>query len=180
LRYGIDIGHNCPPGDIGCIGLKNEDKLNKEVGVKVIEKLKALKHDVVYCTPSPDSSLSSSLYRRVNKANEERVDLYVSIHFNGAAGRGCGTEVFAISGESKEIAKRVVDEISGLGYVNRGVKDGSFLYVLKNTKMPAILVEGGFVNSKDDMERFNAENISNSIVAGLTGSFVKERELEKE
>jgi len=180
LKYGIDIGHNCPPGDIGYVGIKNEDNLNKEVGLKVIEKLKALKHEVVYCAPSPDSSLSNSLYRRVNKANEEEVNLYVSIHFNGAAGRSCGTEVFAISKESKEIAKRVVDEIAGLGYANRGVKDGSFLYVLKNTKMPAIFVEGGFVDSKHDMEKYNAENIANAIVKGLTGSYIKEWEFEKE
>ncbi|APC41404.1 N-acetylmuramoyl-L-alanine amidase [Clostridium estertheticum] len=166
MKYGIDIGHNCPPSDIGYVGIRKEDELNKEVGVKVIAKLKELKQEVVYCTPSADSSLSNSLYRRVNKANEENVDLYVSIHFNG--GRGDGTEVFAISESSKKTAKRVVDEIAQLGYVNRGVKDGSFLYLLKNTKMPAILVEGGFLNSKDDMERFNAENIANAIVNGIT------------
>jgi len=170
LKYGIDIGHNCPPGDIGYVGIKKEDELNKEVGVKVMEKLKALKHEVVYCTPSNDSSLSNSLYRRANNANEEKVDFYVSIHFNGGGGRG--TEVFAISESAKEIARRVVYEISTLGYINRGVKDGSFLYVLKNTKMPAILVEGGFIDSQEDMEIFNAENLANAIVTGLTGSCV--------
>ena len=34
--------------------------------------------------------------------------------------------------------------------------------------MPAILVEAGFVDSKDDMERYNAENIANAIVNGIT------------
>ena len=172
MKYGIDIGHNCPPADVGYVGIRNEDELNKEVGVSFMEKLKVLKHDVVYCTPRSDSSLSNSLYIRTNKANEEKVDCYVSIHFNGGGGHGRGTEVFAISKESKEIAKRVVYEIAKLGYVNRGVKDGSFLYVLKNTKMPAILVECGFVDSKEDMENFNAENIANAIVQGLTGSIV--------
>ena len=166
MKYGIDIGHNCPPSDMGYIGIRKEDELNKEVGIKVMTKLKELKHEVVYCTPSPDSSLSNSLYLRVNKANEENVDLYVSIHFNG--GSGHGAEVFAISESGKKIAKRVVDEIAELGYVNRGVKDGSFLYLLKNTQMPAILVEAGFVDSKDDMERYNAENIANAIVNGIT------------
>ncbi|MCB2292494.1 N-acetylmuramoyl-L-alanine amidase [Clostridium algoriphilum] len=174
MKYGVDIGHNCQPGDTGYVGIKNEDELNKEVGVKVMEKLKQLKHEVVYCTPSSDSSLSNSLYRRTNIANEEKVDFYVSIHFNGGGGRG--TEVFAISESGKKIARRVVNEIAALGYINRGVKEGSFLYVLKNTKMPAILVEGGFVDSKEDMEIFNAENIANAIVAGLTGSFVHEKE----
>jgi len=177
LKYGIDIGHNCPPADIGYVGIKKEDELNKEVGARVMEKLKVLKHDVVYCTPKSDSNLSNSLYRRTNKANEEKVDCYVSIHFNGGNGKARGTEVFAISKESKEIAGRVVNEIAKLGYVNRGVKDGSFLYVLKNTRMPAILVEGGFVDSKEDMERFNAENIANAIVKGLTGKIGSETEV---
>ena len=168
MKYGIDIGHNCPPADMGYVGIKKEDELNKEVGDLVMEKLKLLKHEIVRCTPRGDSNLSNSLYRRVTSANEEKVDVYVSIHFNGGSGKG--TEVFAISKESKEIAKRVVDEIAKLGYVNRGVKNGSFLYVLKNTKMPAILVEGGFVDSKEDMDRFNSQNIANAIVNGLISS----------
>ena len=178
MKYGIDIGHNCPPVDTGAVGIRKEDELNKEVGVKVMEKLKALKHDVVYCTPSYASTLSNSLYRRINKANEEKVDFYVSIHFNAGGGRG--TEVFAISKTAKEVAKRVVDAIATLGYVNRGVKDGSYLYVLKNTKMPAILVEGGFVDSKEDMERFNAEKIANAIIKGLTGRVVNEKDIENQ
>ena len=172
MKYGIDIGHNCPPVDIGAVGIRKEGELNKEVGARVMEKLKALNQDVVYCTPGYASSSGDSLYRRTNKANVEKVDFYVSIHFN--SGGGHGTEVFAISKAGKEVAKRVVDAIATLGYVNRGVKDGSWLYVLKNTKMPGILVEGGFVDSKEDMQRYNAEKIANAIVKGLTGSFVNE------
>lgn len=172
MKYGIDIGHNCPPVDTGAVGIRKEDELNKQVGLRVMEKLKALKHEVVNCTPSGATNLGNSLYRRINKANVEKVDIYVSIHFNAGGGRG--TEVFAISKESKEIAKRVVDAIAALGYVNRGVKNGSFLYVLKNTKMPAILVEGGFVDCKEDMEKFDAEKLANAIVKGLTGCSVFE------
>ena len=172
MKYGIDIGHNCPPVDIGAVGIRKEGELNKEVGVLVMEKLKALNHEVVYCTPGYASSSGDSLYRRTNKANVEKVDFYVSIHFN--AGGGHGTEVFAISKAGKEVAKRVVDAIAALGYVNRGVKDGGWLYVLKHTKMPGILVEGGFVDSSEDMQRYNAEKIANAIVKGLTGSFVNE------
>jgi N-acetylmuramoyl-L-alanine amidase len=173
LKYGIDIGHNCPPVDTGAVGIRKEDELNKEVGEKVMEKLIALGYEVLNCTPSFASSLGNSLYRRINKANEGKVNVYVSIHFNAGGGRG--TEVFAISKEGKEIAKRVVDSIALLGYVNRGVKDGSWLYVLKNSKMPAILVEGGFVDSKEDMGEFNSEKIASAIVKGLTGSFVNEK-----
>jgi N-acetylmuramoyl-L-alanine amidase len=174
LKYGIDIGHNCPPTDTGAVGIRREDELNKEVGLKVIEKLRALRYEVVYCTPGAASSLGNSLYGRINKANVEKVDFYVSIHFNAGGGRG--TEVFAMSNASKEVAKKVVNEIAALGYINRGVKDGKWLYVLKNTKMPSILVECGFVDSAEDMQRFNAEKMANAIVKGLTGSIINEKE----
>lgn len=170
MKYGIDIGHNCPYVDTGAVGIRKEDELNKLVGIRVMEKLKELRHEVVNCTPIGASNLSNSLNIRINKANEEKVDLYVSIHFN--AGGGHGTEVFSIPNTGKEIAKRVVAAIAELGYVNRGVKNGSFLFVLKNTKMPAILVEGAFVDSKEDMERFDADKMANAIVKGLTGSFI--------
>ena len=39
MKFGIDIGHNCPP-DSGAGGIKSEDKLTMEVGNKVIAKLK--------------------------------------------------------------------------------------------------------------------------------------------
>ncbi len=73
-----------------------------------------------------------------------------------------------------KIAKPVLDEIIKLGYFNRGVKSGSHLFVLKNTNMPAILVEGCFVDSKKDMELFNPEALANAIVKGLTGKLPTE------
>ncbi|MBD0389332.1 MAG: peptidoglycan-binding protein, partial [Nostoc sp. C3-bin3] len=52
---------------------------------------------------------------------------------------------------------------------NRGVKSGSHLYVLKNTDMPAILVECCFIDSQKDMNLFEPEAMANAIVKGLTG-----------
>lgn len=48
MRYGIDIGHNCPP-DTGARGIRFEDDLTKEVGNLVIAKLKSLGHQVIEC-----------------------------------------------------------------------------------------------------------------------------------
>jgi N-acetylmuramoyl-L-alanine amidase len=167
-KYGVDIGHNCSP-DIGASGIKQEDVLTKEVGTKVIEKLKRLGHQVVNCTPSRASSATHSLAQRCNIANSNNVDVFISIHFNCANGKAKGAEVFGISNKSKAIAKPVLDNIVSLGYLNRGVKDGSNLYVLSNTDMPAILIECCFCDSKDDMQRYNAEAMAEAIVKGLTG-----------
>ncbi|AUS99955.1 N-acetylmuramoyl-L-alanine amidase [Nostoc sp. CENA543] len=167
MKFGIDMGHNCPY-DTGTVGLKKEDDLTKEVGTLLIKKLKDAGHTVIDCTPKTAVSLDNSLRQRTDKANENNVNVFVSIHFNSAKSKADGTEVFAISNASKGIAESVLKEILKLGFRNRGVKSGNF-FVLKHTAMPAILVECCFCNSPIDMERFNAEQMAEAIKDGLIG-----------
>ncbi len=168
MKFGIDIGHNCPP-DTGARGLRFEDNLTEEVGNKVISKLKSLGHQVIPCKPASAGSVRDSLAKRCDTANASRVDVYVSIHFNAFNGQANGTEVFATSENGRKIAKPVLDEIVKLGFFNRGVKSGSHLFVLRNTNMPAILVEGCFIDSSKDMKLYDGEALANAIVKGLTG-----------
>jgi N-acetylmuramoyl-L-alanine amidase len=169
MKFGIDSGHNCPP-DTGARGIKVEDNLTLDVGNRVIAKLRALGNEVVVCKPSSASTVRESLSKRCSTANASRVDTYVSIHFNAFNSQANGTEVFATSENGRKIAKPVLDEIVKLGFFNRGVKSGSHLYVLKNTDMPAILVECCFIDSQKDMNLFNPEAMANAIVKGLTGT----------
>lgn len=168
MKFGIDIGHNAPP-DTGAVGIKFEDNLTTEVGLMLMEKLKALGHTVVDCKPKKVYSVKQSLVQRVNIANSARVDLFVSIHFNAFNTRAYGTEIFAASSQGRKFAKPVLDEIIKLGYFNRGIKNGSHLYVVRNTDMPAILVECCFIDSRNDMNLYNGEAMANAIVKGLTG-----------
>jgi N-acetylmuramoyl-L-alanine amidase len=168
MKFGIDIGHNCSP-DTGARGIKFEDNLTLDVGNRVIAKLKALGHEVISCKPDRADTVRESLSKRCEKANAAKVDIYVSIHFNAFNGQANGTELFATSDTGRKIAKPVLDEIVKLGFFNRGVKSGSHLFVLRNTNMPAILVEGCFIDSQKDMNLFNPEATANAIVKGLTG-----------
>jgi N-acetylmuramoyl-L-alanine amidase len=167
MKYGIDIGHNSAY-DTGATGIRQEDELTKEVGLKVIEKLIALGYIVINCTPSTAGSLYQSLNYRTTIANKNMVDEFISIHFNLGGGRG--TEIYAISEKGRFLAEKVLAPIVALGYVNRGVKDGGNLYVLNHTEAPAILIECCFLDSTEDMNRYNGESMANAIVQGLTGS----------
>jgi N-acetylmuramoyl-L-alanine amidase len=166
MKFGIDMGHNVRP-DTGATGVRQEDDVIREVGVRVIEKLRGLGHVVVVCTPSSATSVGNSLYQRVKKANDNNVDIFVSIHFNAGGGRG--SEVFAASPQGREIAQKVLEQIVTLGFVNRGVKDGSWLYVIRNSSAPSILIECAFVDSREDMAKYKPEDMARAIVKGLTG-----------
>jgi N-acetylmuramoyl-L-alanine amidase len=96
MRFGIDIGHNCPP-DTGARGIKVEDNLTLDVGNRVIAKLKALGNEVIACKPNSASSVRESLSKRCATANGSNIGVYVSIHFNAFNGQANGTEVFATS-----------------------------------------------------------------------------------
>lgn len=173
MKIAVDIGHNCAP-DTGAVAIGNENVMVMDVGRRVISKLRALGHNVLLVTPTDCSSVSNSLWQRVSSANGWGAELYVSLHEN--AGGGHGVEVWIGSERSRAIAQNIVNNIAALGFRNRGVKvqgkDGPHLYVLNNTIMPALLVEGAFVDSAEDMRRFNAEDMANAIVQGITGQTI--------
>jgi N-acetylmuramoyl-L-alanine amidase len=168
MKFGIDMGHNCPP-DTGAKGIKLEDNLTVEVSTKVIAKLRSLGHEAISCKPDRADSVSQSLGRRCNIANRNKVDIFVSIHFNAFNGQANGTEVFAQTDAARKIAQPVLNEIRKLGFFSRGVKNGSHLYVIKNTNMPAILIECCFIDSAKDMQLYDGEAMASAIVTGLTG-----------
>ena len=171
MKFGIDIGHNCPPKDTGAVGFKREDDLTKAVGTRLMQKLSAAGHSVINCMPSQAENVGDSLRKRVNKANVSQVDIFVSIHFNAFSktDRPMGTEVFAISNASQAIARSVLNEIVELGFINRGVKARPQYYVLRHTSMPAILIECCFVDSRADTDLFDAEKMAEAIKVGLIG-----------
>ena len=173
----VDLGHNVArPVLRGAVnGVYDEDYLIREVGKKVVYKLRSLGYNVVETKPTGSYSQSDELKLRAQAANANEVDKFVSIHFNSGAEGANGTEVYysTVAG-SKSLATNVSNNIaSSFNFKNRGAKDGSHLYVLKNTQMPAILVEGCFLD-QIDMDKFiskgsqayqiMADNIVNGII----------------
>ena len=83
-------------------------------------------------------------------------DLDISVHFNAFDHSAHGTEVLYVTQE--KLAARVSEAIADAGdFTNRGAKYRSDLYVLNNTKEPAILLEVCFCDNTSDSNKYNAK-----------------------
>ena len=121
------------------------------------------------------------LKKIIAKCNAHTVDLDVSIHFNSGSGDRDGNEkttgvesyIYSSTSKAKVFAEKICQAISNLGFKNRGVKISQKLYVLKNSKAPALLVECCFVDDKDDAQLYSYEEMADAIVYGITGERVQ-------
>ena len=107
-------------------------------------------------------------YEKAMEANEAGVDLFISIHRNSfpSDNTAFGVEslVYDLSGLKLEIAEAVNQQLEAVGFRNLGVKARPNLVVLKRTKMPAVLIEVGFINSDVDNRLFD-ENFNDIALA---------------
>ncbi|WP_288250130.1 N-acetylmuramoyl-L-alanine amidase [uncultured Prochlorococcus sp.] len=151
----IDPGHGGPdPGAIGIGGIRETDVV-LEVS-KIVRNLLSEKGVKVRLTRTNEVDLD--LPPRVSIANNTDADIFVSIHANASRGKRRdinGLETFYYRGwRGRLLAKRIQKQILRVspGSPDRGVKQGRF-YVIKNTRMPAVLVEIGFLTGRLDARR---------------------------
>ena len=177
MRFLIDAGHNVN-GDVGARGCGYKEEIETRRIVKELRRiLNREGHSVVFCHPDVTTiqTQRKSLEGRVKKANEAGGDLFVSIHLNAFNSQAFGTEVYTYPNSKKaiEVAKRVHGKLDEL-FFGRGVKDNDSFYVLKHTRMEAILVEICFIDNKDDMTFYekNFEKVVAKLASGLIGKDV--------
>ena len=182
--YNVHGGHNkIVPGASSYLNEVTEDR---KVTAGVIKLLKAQGHTVYDCTDDAGKTQGANLANIIAKCNKHTAALDISIHFNAAKkdsgdGKTKGTEVFVYSSSSKAkaAAKRVCKKLAALGFTNRGVKVSKGLYVLKNTKSPAMLVEVCFVDDKDDANLYNkvgVDAICKAIAEGVLNKTITTKE----
>ncbi|AEM79548.1 N-acetylmuramoyl-L-alanine amidase CwlD [Thermoanaerobacter wiegelii] len=181
----IDAGHGGPdPGKPGKYG-KDEDELNLEIAQKLRELIEESGGIVVMTREDDtlsDSSLSKDLKNRVVKANEVTADVLISIHLNSfSQSIYKGAQVFYQnnSEKGKLLAELIQQELRNTldPNNNRMAKSSNSYYLLRNAKMPAVIVECGFMSNPEEEKLLNDENyqykIAWAIYKGLIHYFQK-------
>ena len=169
----IDPGHGGPdPGAVGIGGIRETDVV-LEVS-KIVKELLSEKGIKVSLTRKSEVDLD--LPPRVSFANNTDADVFVSIHANASRGKRKdinGLETFYYRGwKGRLLAKGIQKQILRVspGSPDRGVKQGRF-YVIKNTRMPAVLVEIGFLTGRLDARRLeknsHRKRIAYAIAKGI-------------
>lgn len=175
MRIGVNCGHTVS-GTKGCgaVGYIDESVETRRVGIKLETLLSKAGHTVYDCTDDYSPSASANLSKIVAMANKQPLDLFVSIHFNSGGGRGC--EVFTMGGAMHTEAVNLCAALNKLGFADRGVKDGSKLYVVRRSEAKAMLVEVCFVDT-DDAElykKIGADAVAQAICEAITGQNIEE------
>lgn len=174
----IDPGH----GGIDP-GATYKDIYEKDINLSIALKLKKeLENNgaIVYLTRYDDIDLSistnnhkkSDLNNRVRAINNSNADLFISIHLNSYGTSWHGVQIFYDDNNStNEVLASIMDKnIKNLNG-NRTYKKKNNLYLLKNIKIPGILVEVGFLSNEN--ERYLLKNskyqekVSKSLCNGI-------------
>jgi len=189
MKIYIDQGHNHSNFNTGCAanGLKEQD-ITFSVGKLLAEKLKACEDvETMLSRPTNETNLgtnnATAISARYSAANNWKADFFISIHVN--AGKGTGAETLYYKSDSLFYAEKVQAEyVKHMNIRNRGVKYRNDVAVIRYTKMPAILVELGFIDDPagEDfiMLKTRHADMAEALYIGLKSALdLKENQVDK-
>lgn len=171
-KIALDAGHGgSDPGAVYKGRQEKEDTLDLTLAVGDILKKNGID---VYYTRTTDEY--ETPFKKATDANNSGADLFVSIHRNSSENpnqySGVETLVYSDTGLKAEVARNINNQLEDAGFKNLGVDERKNLIVLKRTKMPAVLVEAGFINNDKDNYLFDEEfdSIAQAIADGILES----------
>lgn len=169
----VDAGHGGT-----ATGAKYEDVSEKDINLKVAKKLEVLlkaKGYNVVMTRTDDSSVG--LYDRADIANAVGADLFVSLHSNASAtnlqAQGIYTYHYPTSQRGAALASAIQGPVTqATGARDRGTMSANFV-VLRETKMPAVLVEMGFMSTHEELMRLIDDSYQDKLASGVAEGIVR-------
>lgn len=169
----VDPGHG--GADTGArSGGAQEKDLNLAIGTQIANKL-AAEGATVIMTRKTDVFIS--LGNRAKMANDNDADLFISSHINstGSPNSQSGFIIFHHKGNevSRFLAQCIDSEVAKVaGIPDKGTWSDGKIYqsgfsVLRNTKMPGVLLELGFINSPTDRTRMISKDFQDKVAAAV-------------
>lgn len=179
-RIGIFVGHSLLKSGIytSAQGFKHEYLYNKQLGAELKDIFDSIGQpcDLIIC---PEYKFEKSSQERSYKlpiANSGKYDLIMELHLNCSDGEGYGTEVFCYPANSAiEVGQRIQNRLSTI-FRDRKIKKTSGLYMLRETRPTAILIESFFCDSKRDCEiadRVGVQGIAKLIAEGVSDTTIE-------
>src|SRR5699024_4231475 len=160
VRIFIDAGHGGSDPGAQANGIKEKD-ITLKIAKKVQQYLGEYKGVSVKMSRTGDSY--PTLTQRTNEANAWGADLFLSIHINAGGGTGYEDYIYTtVSSSSKtgRIQSDIHNEVmKKINMSDRGKKKAN-LHVLRESAMPAVLTENGFIDHSSDADLFLSIHIN--------------------
>ena len=177
----IDAGHGGQePGAVYESRQEKEDALRLAFDVG-----NALERRGISVSYTRVNDVYDSPYEKAAMANASDADIFLSIHRNAmpVPGTASGVEnlVYEDSGTAGALGRNIGEALAEAGWTDLGVKERPGLVVLRNMKIPAVLVEVGFINNEKDNEFLDANMAAtaDAIADGVLKTFRELDEAEK-
>ena len=165
----IDAGHGGNnPGAVYQGRLEKDDTLQLSQAVGRILEQSGVN---VYYTRTDD--VYESPTQKAMEGNAVGADYFVSIHRNASTYpnqyTGVETLVYSLYGEAARLANNINTQLEQVGFVNLGVGERTGLAILRQTQMPTVLVEVGFINTDADNRLFDQrfDDVAQAIADGI-------------
>ena len=184
IKIGIDAGHGVnTAGKQTPDGIK-EWNLNDKVRDKVVALLSEYDCEIIH-TDNDEGVTDESLSYRVNKYLNAGVDVFVSIHHNAFTGQwnnATGVEIFTdknCTDADKKLAECIYEKlVKYTGLRGRGIKKENWAVINQN-KIPAVLVEGGFMDGSNDYKVITSDVGQTSYAKAIADGIIEFANLQK-
>ncbi|MFD2628773.1 N-acetylmuramoyl-L-alanine amidase family protein [Oceanobacillus kapialis] len=180
----IGAGHGInTPGKRSPAG-EREWTFNNKVVSAAIRYLGGYENANIVRLDDPTGNTDVPLTTRTNKANNANADILVSYHHNantGQWGSWTGTETYHYPGSSSgnALATKIHPGIvTAMGLRDRGIKTANF-HMLRESRMPAILIEGGFMDSTIDIVKMRNNTVMDNTGKALADAIASHFGLKK-
>ena len=147
VKVFLSAGHGGSDSGAVANGFKEKD-VNLTMMLACREEL--VRHGVVVVC-SRISDVNDSVGEEVREANRANYDIVFSIHNNAGGGDGFEAYYYDSDAHGKRLAQLCEKHVKAIGQNSRGIKKGSHLYFVRETKATAVLVEGAFLDNKSDV-----------------------------